>query len=176
MTPWSRVELLTRAHSLDGFTCGDGDMDKWFHESACGATDQGTCKVRVFLNDNGEVVAFFGLTGLEIRSISLPKAIGGTGEDEAKDRPYPATLLARLGLHERHRRDGLGPEVVLESFRAATYASGYVASRYIVLDAKNEKLAGWYEGLGFRRSISDPLRLAMKMSKAEKAIRAVEGI
>lgn len=173
MIPWSQIERLANHHSLDGFTCGDTEMDKWIHGSARNANARNSCAVSVCLSEEREVAAFFGLVGHEIRTAGMPKKLGGTDpEMPEKDRAHPATLIGRLGLHMDHRRKGLGVELMLETLRAIVGAADVVGSRFVVLDAKNERLAQWYEERSFLRFPEQPLRLGMKMSTARALVDA----
>ncbi len=109
-------------------------------------------------------MGFFALASHEVRGVDI------TNSDRAGLRIVPATLLARMGLSTHLRGDGLGAELLVEALRYAVVASGAVGSRLLVVDAKNEALAEWYQRMDFKRSKSDTLRLYMTMSTARRAV------
>lgn len=168
MIPWSRVELLDDHHTLESFRCGDGDMDHWFTRAALTEHRKGTCTVRLCLSPADDVCGFFALASHQIRGLDAPKLSGGL-------ETVPATLLGRLGRDVALKDAAIGPILVMEALRAAVGGTDYVGSRLVVLDAKSEGLARWYEGLNFKRFPNSPLRLAMKMSSARVAVKEAFG-
>ncbi|WP_147374942.1 N-acetyltransferase [Mycobacteroides abscessus] len=158
------MESLTDDHVLDGFTCGDDAMDQWLHGTARRANRSGSAAVTVCTHPVEGVVGFFALASHEVRGVDI------TNSDRAGLRIVPATLLARMGLSTHLRGDGLGAELLVEALRYAVVASGAVGSRLLVVDAKNEALAEWYQRMDFKRSKSDTLRLYMTMSTARGAV------
>lgn len=155
---------MSDGHILDGFTCGDDDMDAWLHGTARTATKAGTAAVTVCVHRDDGVVGFFAMASREIRGVDVSRNASGGLER------IPATLLARLGLSAPLRGNGVGADLLLEALRVAVFASEAVGSRLIVVDAKNERLASWYEDLSFIRTRNNQLRLYMKMSTARGAI------
>lgn len=145
-------------------------MDAWFQESSRRAHAMGSAAVRVCTNPHDGVVGFFALVNHEIRMAEDARVSRG---DAGGLSTIPATLLARFALHNELRRQGLGVELLLEVLRVAVDASTKVASRLIVLDAKNEALAAWYQERSFKPINSNPLRLYMKMSTASQLIASV---
>lgn len=165
---WTSVEPLSDSHDLDGFTCGEDDLDSWFHGLARRANVSGTAAVHVCVNPDDGVVAFLALASHQMQAVDLSKgAAGGLTGD------VPCTLLARMGLHRELRGQGLGAQLILEALKLAVQASAVVASRLLVVDAKNESLAKWYASMNFHPTIGDPLRLYMKMSTAQAVIESL---
>lgn len=163
------MEPLTAAHVLDGFTCGDDDMDAWLHGSAVHATTVGSAAVTACTHPDEGVVAFFALVNHEVRTATdEPVAVNDAGGLTT----IPATLLARMGLRHDLRAGNLGTELLFEALQMAVEASTRVASRLIVLDAKNDRLAAWYAARSFKPMQGDGLRLYMKMSTARRAVEA----
>ncbi|MHA0285178.1 hypothetical protein ACXYX3_01880 [Mycobacterium sp. C3-094] len=168
MSYWNKVEPLCADHVLDGFTCGDDDMDAWFHGNARHATAVGSAAVTVCTHPDDGIVGFFALVNHEVRTTDVGVAPRDTGGLTT----IPATLLARMGLRDDLRRQNIGTDLLFEALRLAVGASTAVGSRLIVLDAKNDRLAEWYAARSFTPTRANPLRLYMKMSTARRAVQA----
>jgi hypothetical protein len=79
--------------------------------------------------------------------------------------------LAHLGRHIRLK--GIGPILLVEALKSAVAAADIVGSRLVVLNAKTERVARWFESLSFRRTNTDPLRLYMRMATARNAAQSL---
>ena len=164
--PWERIERLNGEHALDDFCCEDPDMDLWFQRSARQQDNAGGCAVHVCVTKDERVVGFFTLTSIEIRGETVSK---GASSGMAS---VPAILLGRLALDGDLRGQGIGALLMLEALYAACQSTKYVASRLIVLDAKNDKLVERYSELGYTATKTDPRRMWMKVSSARKTLIA----
>lgn len=164
MALWTSVELLTPAHCLGGFTCGDADMDTWVREKAQSSHKRGACNVHVCTHPDDGVVAFFTLSNHVVRGVDVHDKHGRGLTC------VPATLLGRMGRHVSLRPKKPGAALLMEAFKISVLASNAVASRLIVVDAKGEQLAQWYERFNFRRTKTDPHCLTVKMSSARQAV------
>ncbi|WP_192084554.1 hypothetical protein [Mycobacteroides abscessus] len=139
-------------------------MDKWVHSTAQDAQKRGASNVHVCTHPKQGVLAFFTLSSHTVKGIDVHnKHCGGLTI-------VPATLLGRMGRHVSLRPQKPGAALLMEAFKVSVLASKAVASRLIVVDAKNERLAQWYEEIGFRRTTADPLCLTFKMSSARQAV------
>ena len=146
-------------------------MDAWLKRSSRAEVGKGTASVHVLtgcgssLEDEPHICGFFALSSHYVRGVDLSKTLANGLIN------VPATLLSRLGRSVDHQ--GFGPHLVLEALRVAVRSAALVGSRVVVLDAKNQSLARWYENsTSFRPLSSNPLRLVMKMSSAATAVQA----
>lgn len=81
----------------------------------------------------------------------------------------PAVLLARLALSESLHGQGLGAVLVADALQRVVDATRTVAARLVVVDALHERVARFYETLGFRR-IPASLLLVQKVADIESAL------
>jgi GNAT superfamily N-acetyltransferase len=72
-------------------------------------------------------------------------------------------LLARLALDRSLHGQGLGGALVAEALGRVVAATEIVAARFVLVDAVDERAAGFYEHHGFRR-IPGSLRLIQKVA------------
>ncbi|MFN8511862.1 MAG: GNAT family N-acetyltransferase [Chloroflexia bacterium] len=158
--PPFRIERLAD-HDREAFSCGEPDMDRWFHETAPQHNSRGLAVVQVLVEDaTGIVVGFYSLGNYAVRGDQLPK-IGG--KKMPPNMQVPMHLLGRLGVHVDYKRQGLGELLVNHALRAAKAQTAVSASMGVVVDALNPGLVPWYQRLGFVVFPNSPLQLVMKM-------------
>ena len=73
----------------------------------------------------------------------------------------PATLLGRLAVDRRHRGKGYGRFLLADALFRSVRSE--IASFALVLDAKDETAASFYEREGFIRLPGTPIRLLRRM-------------
>lgn len=61
----------------------------------------------------------------------------------------PVTLLGRLAIDARWRGYALGPMLLAKAFEKILAAAQQVASIGVVVDPVNERIAHWYQQMGF---------------------------
>jgi GNAT superfamily N-acetyltransferase len=110
------------------------------------------------------VLAYYSLTAHLLQRAELPRSLGRGGP-----RQLPAVLLARLALDRSLHGQGLGGALLAEALERVLAATQTVAARFVVVDAIDERAAGFYEHHGFRR-IPDTLRLLQKLSDIAAAL------
>lgn len=85
-----------------------------------------------------------------------------------KDIPF--LLLGRLVVDNRHRGKGYGDTLILHAFRTTMEAAEKVGIPGIIVDAKDEKSASFYEGFGFRHLSGTENRLVLSISAISELI------
>lgn len=155
-------------HDARDFTCGDASLDVWLRDQAVDATARRTARTWVWVNEDGAVVGYYALAAHRVAREDVPNKIGRGGPVEV-----PAVLLARLALSESLRGHGLGAVLVADALERIIDATQSVAARLVVVDALHERVAQFYESLGFRR-IPGSLLLVQKITDIEAALRNPE--
>lgn len=152
-------------HDKHEFTCGEASLDVWLHEQAVAASARRTARTWVWVDADGTVVGYYALAAHRVVRDDVPNKIGRGGPVE-----IPAVLLARLALSEALRGQGLRAVLVADALERIIDATQTVAARLVVVDALHERVARFYESLGFRR-IPGSLLLVQKISDIEAALR-----
>lgn len=153
-------------HNVADFTCGETSLDTWLRQQAAPATARRTARTWVWVGDRNTVVGYYALAAHKVVREDVPAKIGRGGPSE-----IPAVLLARLALSESLRGHGLGPVLVADALARIVDATQTVAARLVVVDALHERVARFYETLGFSR-VPDSLLLVQKVADIEAALRA----
>jgi len=157
-----RVELLSAEHNREGFTCGIQALDTYLQRQARQERDRGAAVpyVLVPVDNPTEIAGFYTLSSTGVVLQDMPP-------DVIKKLPryptIPATLLGRLAVSQAHQGKRLGEYLLLDALSRSLEASEKVGSVAVIVDAKDDRGATFYERYGFRRFPDQPLRLFIAM-------------
>lgn len=152
------------------FSCGQVDLDEWFHRRAGQDDRRNVARVFVAVDDALGVVGFYSLSSYTLALEDLP-------EDIARKLPrydaIPAALIGRLARDQRVGGHRIGELLLADALRRILGAGRSVAVFAIVVDAKDERAAEFYRGFGFIPFPSRPRRLFLLASTATAALEAL---
>lgn len=152
-----KIDLTEEIRSLN-FTCGDADLDDFFHNHALLYAKEHLGKTYVFVNNNtSEIVAFFTVSNDSIKTTFIPK--NATNRVQRKIpglkhlRTYPAVLIGRLGVNKSYQGKGfmIGRQIV--NFIKLWFLDdeNKTGCRFLVVDAYNKpEVLSFYERNGFK--------------------------
>jgi GNAT superfamily N-acetyltransferase len=149
-----RIALLSRDHQLDEFDSGAVELDDWLRRFARMADAAGTARTYV-LAGGARVLGYYALTPGAVDRRELPDrhARGVPAH------PIGVILLARLAVDRSLQSQGYGRALVADAALRALQAAQLVGARAMLVHARDERAAGFYERLGFTRSPTDGLHL-----------------
>lgn len=161
------LEPLGKQHNRSKFSCGQAELDDWFRRRASQDERRNIARVFVAVNPELGVVGFYSLSSFKLDFDDLP-------EELARKLPrydgVPAALIGRLARDIRVRGKGVGELLVADAVRRILSAAHSLAVFAIMVDAKDERAATFYERFGFRRFPLRPNRLFLLASSAVKAL------
>ena len=142
--------------SCDAFSCGDEDMDDFFHNDALDYATFMMGRTYCFrLNENPKkIVCVFTVSNDSIRIYDLPRSrrdfmLKITHHQKRLNR-YPGILVGRIGVNKEFARKGVGSAVldfVKEWFADESNKSG---CRFVIVDAVNTPdVLSFYQKNGF---------------------------
>lgn len=152
-----KINLTEEIRSLN-FTCGDADLNDFFHNHALLYAKEHLGKTYVFVNNNtSEIVAFFTVSNDSIKTTFIPK--NATNRVQRKIpglkhlRTYPAVLIGRLGVDKSYQGKGfmIGRQIV--NFIKLWFLDdeNKTGCRFLVVDAYNKpEVFSFYERNGFK--------------------------
>jgi GNAT superfamily N-acetyltransferase len=149
-----RIAPLSRDHQVDEFDSGAGELDDWLRRFAQMADAAGTARTYV-LADGPRVLGYYALTPGAVDRHELP-------DRHARGMPaHPigVVLLARLAVDRSLQGQGYGRALVADAALRTLQAAELVGARALLVHARDERAAGFYERLGFTRSPTDALHL-----------------
>lgn len=147
MSPAHRIKGLTEDHNVDGFDCGDEDINEFLKEWALKYNSLKYARTYVMVNEeNGDIIAYATVLNGVVELTDLDTT-------DFPCFPYPrmpAVLLARVGRDTEYRGKGLGKEMILYCIGLAHDLSESVGCRLAVVDSYTDRVK-LYEDLGFVR-------------------------
>lgn len=162
-----RIEPLRSEHDRRGFRCSSPALDQYLKTQAGQDVRRQLAAVFVLTEAGSPVViGYYSLSSTSIQHRDVP-------EELARRLPYsslPATLLGRLAVDSRRHGERLGEFLLMDALDRAVAAAGGIGSWAVVVDAKDEAAAAFYEHYGFRRFLDDPLRLFLPMATVAKVL------
>ncbi len=149
-------ELLTVAHPVAGFTCGDTSLDLWLKQRALRNQVSGASRVYVVCDDL-RVVGYYALaTG----GLVAAEATGAIRRNMPN--PIPAMVLGRLAVDVEWQGRGLGADLLRDAVLRTARVAGEVGVRVLLVHALNDRAARFYLRHGF---VVSPLRPQLLMLK-----------
>lgn len=167
------LHRLNTPKDIEGFTCGDKDLDDFFANDCFAYAKQLLGKTYYYKLDKEPhtVVCAFTLANAGIRVSDLPNARRKKVEaniPHAKAlKDYPAVLVARLGVSKDFRSQHIGSDVLIHIKYWFLEPYNKTGCRYVLVDAYNNPATlAFYENNGFQTVFST--------EKQEKVYRHIE--
>ena len=154
--PRIRKEQLSRNHDRAGFDCGVEELNTFLQKTARRQDERHLVRTMVLVDAERpeHILAYYSTAPCEI----APPA----GVRTWKNYPHPVPFLriTRLASHLNARGQGLGELALLAAIEdAATISREFTAIGGLVVDAKDQRAAGFYEKYGFIRVEEDGFQL-----------------
>jgi GNAT superfamily N-acetyltransferase len=159
-----RIEALNSAHDRKSFASGTEPLDRYLREFATQDVKRRISNCFVALDGDGTVAGYYTFAATSLPLTEIP-------EDQAERLPryplLPAALIGRLAVDQRYRGQGLGGALVVDAALRASQADPAIFA--LLVDAKDDGAAGFYEHLQFQRFVSRPLTLFLPIVTILKA-------
>jgi GNAT superfamily N-acetyltransferase len=84
--------------------------------------------------------------------------------------PIPVVLIGRFGVDTRFQGSGLGRFMVRHAFEETLKTAQWIGVRAVMIDAKDQDAANFYESLGFTASVNNPLRLFIMIKDVKRSL------
>jgi GNAT superfamily N-acetyltransferase len=142
------------SHDRRSFNSGSAALDRYFKEQVTQDVRRRVASCFVALGPDGGVAGYYTLAATAIALDALPA-------EKARRLPrypaVPAILLGRLAVSVPHQGQRLGAALVADALLRC--ARSEIAGYAMIVDAKDETAAGFYEHLEFTRLPGAPPRL-----------------
>lgn len=151
--------MLRADHPRNEFDCGDVDLDRYFKTQVTQDIRRHVAHCFVAVNSLGHVAGYYTLAASSVLLADLPQVL-------AKKLPrYPTVPVARMGrlaVTQSAQQIGLGSALLADALTRVFQAD--VAAYAMVVDAKHQEAAQFYEKHGFKKFSSHPLSLWLPMN------------
>ena len=163
--PFQGPELLTSSHELAAFDCGKPALNTYLVRFALMNQLSGTARTYVAQRAH-RIVGYYSLAAAAVEPASAPTRVG----KGLARYPIPLTLLARLAVDKAEQGNGLGSALLKDAFKNFLLAQEIVASRALLVHAKDDEAAKFYARYGFEASHLDKYHLYMLTKDIKKTL------
>lgn len=163
------VRTLDDAADRGAFACGVDALDDWLTHHAGQAQRKRLASVWVATPEDrpAEIVGYYSLAPMQIAFEDAPASL----RKKLPRYPISVALIARLAIDRRWQRRGFGGVLVFDALARSLRASEAVPTQAVVVHAKDEAAAAYYEHFGFRRFLTRPLHLFLPMASVAETRR-----
>lgn len=162
-----RIEPLSRGHDRSRFDCSDEGINTFLREKALQDHRLNLSRTMVLVDEDKDarrIVGFHTLLFSSVKQERIPN-------DRPKiTRDIPVIFLGQLGIDAEFHGRGLGNRLLLDVQQRVFEIGKSVGIRALMLDARTESLAGWYEKHDFVRHPG-----SLRMFKSGQAIEEFFG-
>jgi ribosomal protein S18 acetylase RimI-like enzyme len=154
-----KFELLDgKKHDRKAFDCGVKVLNLYLQQLANQDQKRGLTRVYV-LADGAQIVGYYSISAHSVPTDELPEqaAVGCYAD-------APFLLLGRLAVDKCFQGQGFGNVLIFHAFKITAETAERVGILGMVVDAKDEKIAVFYERFGFRRLARTKNRLVLPFS------------
>jgi GNAT superfamily N-acetyltransferase len=167
-----RIEPLGAEHDRTSFACGNEDLDRYFRQTAGQDLRRHVSAVFVLIElDFDSIAGFYTLSAFSVEPRDLPLDFAR----RFPRRPLPVTLIGRFAVDLRFRNQGLGRLLLIDALVRSVRGSRKIGAMAVIVDAIDDSARSFYERFGFRRFHSNPHRLFLPMSDAERVVARALG-
>ena len=173
MTPiaWHE-EPINNKYDREAFDCGEEALNEFLRRYAHKSHDLGGVKTFLAINnaDSKTIFGFYSLSPASVEYARTPEIVRrGLARYDV-----PGFRLARLAVDRKLQGQGLGGHLLLAAGRRCLLASAEVGGVVLVIDAKNERVAGWYATYGAVPLLDAPLSLLLPLATIDVALKTAK--
>lgn len=152
-------------HDRKTFDCGDAALNLYLRQFANQDQNRGLSRVYV-LAEQRRIVGYYSLSAYSVATDELAEQTR-TGAY----RELPFLLLGRLAVDQAFQGQDLGDALIIHAFQTTVEAAEKIGIFGMIVDAKDERAAGFYERFGFKRLNASKNRLVLPFSAIKKLLQ-----
>jgi GNAT superfamily N-acetyltransferase len=159
---------LAKDHARAAFDCGDADLNLYLQRYARQnhASGGAKCFVAAPIDQPSRILGFYTLSPASIEYARTP-ALAKKGLARYD---VPVFRLGRLAVDRTAQGRGLGGALLLRAADRCIRVAREVGGVALLIDAKNERAAQWYESYGAVATLDAPLSLVLPLAVAANAL------
>ncbi|OPH38650.1 GNAT family N-acetyltransferase [Moraxella lacunata] len=134
------VQRLDKHHDRQSFDCGQDDINTYLKTLANQHTKKNIAKIHVLTDADtpNQIIGFYSLSNTEL----IMKIKGYPNK-------IPAILIGKLGVDKAFQGQGLSKVLLSHALNKAKQLSLDTGIAFVIIDAKNDELARYYQRFGF---------------------------
>lgn len=153
--PLRGPEPLIETHDVSGFDCGNEALNRFLHRHALQNQRNQSARTYVAVRGETRVIGYYSLAAASAEYETVPSRIA----KGLAQHPIPLTLLARLAVDNEEQGAGIGAGLLKDALKRFLQAQSIIAARALVVHAKDDRAAEFYQHFGFVPSPLDPYHL-----------------
>lgn len=168
--PTWHEEPISKIHHREAFDCGEPALNEFLQRHARRSHDLGGAKTFLAIDDtdNKTILGFYSLSPASVEYARTPEIVRrGLARYDV-----PVFRLARLAVDRSVQGLGLGGQLLLSAGRRCLLAAAEVGGVALLIDAKNEKVAGWYASYGAIPLADAPLSLLLPLATIQAVLKS----
>lgn len=154
-----KIELLnTEKHNRKQFDCGVNVLNIYLQQLANQDQKRNLTRIYVLTQDT-RIIGYYSISAHSVLSNDLP--------DKQRLAHYsnvPFLLLGRLAIDKEFKGQGHGAKLLFHAFKTTAEMAEKIGILGMVVDAKDEQAANFYEKFGFKRLSASTNRLVLPLS------------
>lgn len=165
---WRDVPL-DRTHDRRAFDCADPALNEYLQKYARQNHESGGAKTFVAVEATAPtaVLGYYTLSPASVDYARTPAVVRrGLGRYEV-----PVFRLGRLAVGTSVQGRGLGAGLLLAAGRRCLAVAAEVGGVALLIDAKSDRAAKWYEAFGAMRLADAPLTLVLPLKTMAEALQ-----
>lgn len=158
-----KCEPLSAIHNRKDFNCGNKELNVFLQQFAMQHSKRGIAKTHVLIDTNipETILGFYTLSALHIDHSAFPL------KGYPRHLFIPAMLIGRLAVDFRYQKQGYSKYLLASALKTVAKLSLDAGIACIIIDAKTDELAHYYERLGFKKTTVKN-RLALSIAALQK--------
>ena len=151
---------LSTPHKRDDFSCGKKPLDSYFKIQVSQDIKRKLAACFVLEGDDHFVKGFYTLSNDIVPLAIVPEEIRKKMPTSYTN--LPTTLLGRLAVDTRFRRQGLGELLLIDALQRCYDLSEQIGSMAVIVDPLDDEAVSFYKQYGFIALESGRMFLPMK--------------
>lgn len=157
------VEHLKSTHDRKSFDCGVEALNSFLQKQARKEMERRSSVTYVLVGADRptEIVGYYSLSSASVLLDSLPEDVL---EKLGRQSSVPVTLMGRLAVRTSDQGTGVGGRLLWNALSRSESLSRAIGSVAVIVDAKDERAATYYQSHGLRPFAGQPSRLFITMA------------
>jgi predicted N-acetyltransferase YhbS len=163
-------EAVSKSHNRNAFDCGDAAMNEFLQRFARQSHEQNASKTFCAIDNTvpNRVLGFYTIAPSAVAHVGVSaKMAKGLAQHEVS-----GFKLARLATDMSIAGQGLGGQLLAAAALRCLRLAGEGGGILLIIDAKDERAARWYQTYGAEALADKPLTLVMPLASFAAGLKA----
>ncbi len=152
------IEKLQKNHPIKAFDCGVNSLNQFLIRYALQNQKKDGAQTWLGLSNNQPDIMVVGYYSLVVSEVNYNTSPSKLNKGLARH-PVPVMLLARLAVDRNFQGQRIGQGLLLDALRRTVQAADLAGIRAVLVHAKDENAAKFYEHFGFEAFPEHPFTL-----------------